>query len=126
MNMKSPNRGIFETVLLLVVFVAVFVFMANSYMMEQRVYKEKALLYELELLRQGVSTFSMVEKRKPDSLVELASTVYSLPDDSVKRHFVGKVIVNDKGQIIDPFGHPYAYNKSKGWVSSATSGYKKW
>jgi hypothetical protein len=126
MKFKNPNRGIFETVVLLFVFVAVFAFMVNSYIMERRVYREKALLYELSLLRQGVGGFTMMEKRKPANLIELATSSYRLPGDASARRFVDRVIVNDKGEIIDPFGHPFAYNGKKGWVFSTTPGYDQW
>lgn len=126
MKFRNPNRSVLETVILLFVFVAVFAFMVNSYIMEKRVYKEKALLYELSLLRQGVSGFTMIEKRMPGNLVELATTAYRLPGDENKRRFVDRLIVNDRGDIIDPFGHPYAYNSEKGWVSSTAPGYGQW
>ncbi|MFA4873907.1 MAG: hypothetical protein WC956_02025 [bacterium] len=125
-ELRSPQRSTLESVLLLFVFVAILVFMVNSYTRQQRLEKERSMIYELTLLRQGVATFNIVEKRLPKSLIELATAVFKLPGEGVNHRFVERVNVNDQGKIIDPFNNPFAYNESKGWISSTTKNYEIW
>lgn len=126
MKYQNPQRSILESVLLLLVFVAILAFMINSYVLEQKVYKEKSLHYELQLIRQGINTFSLVEQRKPNTLVELAVTPCKFPGKTTGKPFVGRLIINDRGEVIDPFGHPYSYDARKGWIASTTKGYTEW
>jgi hypothetical protein len=125
-DLKNRQRSTLESFLLLIVFVAIFVFMLNTYTRDQRLQKEKSMIYELGLLRQGVVTFNLVDKRLPRNLIELASEVFNLPGDQLNHRFVDRVNVNDQGKVIDPFGNPYAYNADKGWVSSVTDKYQNW
>ncbi len=126
MELKPMKRSPMETVILVIVFVSIFAFLFNGYILERRVFKERALLYELSLLRQGVDLYLIMEKRKPSSLLELAVTTYAIPGEKVNQRFVERVNINDKGQIIDPYGNPYVYDPVYGWISSSTAGYKNW
>lgn len=126
MEMKTMKRSPLEMVVLLIVFVSLLAFMVNSYVLERRVFKEKALLYELTLLRQGVDLYVLMEKKKPANLLDLAVATYTLPNEQVKQRYLERVHVNDKGQVIDPFGMPYTYDATGGWVASATPGYLNW
>ncbi|MFH1829268.1 MAG: hypothetical protein ABH871_00630 [Pseudomonadota bacterium] len=126
MKFKSLQRGIFESIILLFVFITIFAFMIHGYFLEQTRYREKALHYELVLLRQAISTFDIIEKRKPISLVELALMTFQLPGDKIGKRYIDRIIINDRGEIIDPFGNPYIYNEENGWVSSSSEDYKQW
>lgn len=125
-RLKYPKRSLVESVLLTLVFIVLLIFMVNSYTMEQRTMKEKNLVYELTILRQGIATFYLVDKRLPKNLVELATSVFKLPGDEANRRFVERVTVNDQGMIIDPFNNPYNFHREKGWVASTTKKYSNW
>ncbi len=126
MSLKNPTRATWEIVVLIVIFVVAISFMARTYNLEDKVGKERALMYELAMLRQGVNLFKIVKQRFPGSLVELATASYTLPDDVRRRRFVEFVTVNGDGEIVDPFETPFAYDSAGGWVASQTPGYGSW
>lgn len=126
MELKSPQRKWWENVLFVVVFVGMFAFVVNSYVLEQKAYKQRALYYQLMLMRQGISLFTVMEKRAPESLVELAVSSFKMPDGSVSHRYVERFPVTPEGQLLDPFGNPYKYDKKMGWVMSSTPGYEFW
>lgn len=126
MELQPLKRSPLEMVILVIVFVSIFAFLFNGYILERRVFRERALLYELSLLRQGVDLYLIMEKKKPSDLIDLAITTYAIPGEKVNQRFVERVNVNDKGQVIDPYGNPYTYDQVHGWVSSSTPGYRNW
>lgn len=126
MEMKQPRRSVWENVLLVVVFLAILGFLAHSYFLEQKVYKQKALQYQLIIMRQGIMMFNMVERRYPTSLIELAASTYRLPGEKVNRRYVERFPIDKDGGILDPFGSPYTYDAKMGWVRSSTPGYEYW
>ena len=126
MELKSPQRKWWENVLFVVVFVGMFAFVVNSYVLEQKAYKQRALYYQLMLMRQGISLFTVMEKRAPESLVELAVSSFKMPDGGVSHRYVERFPVTPEGQLLDPFGNPYKYDKKMGWVMSSTPGYEFW
>ena len=124
--LTHPRRSIIENVLLAVVFVSMLAFFVNSYYLEQRVYKQKALHYQLTILRQGVKMYNLVEKKYPDSLLKLATTSYDLSGEGANHFFIENFPIGKKGQLLDPFGNAYKYDAKKGWVMSSTPGYSFW
>lgn len=124
--LTHPRRGIIENVLLVAVFVAMLAFFINSYYLEQRVYKQKALHYQLTILRQGVKMYGLVERKYPDSLLKLAVTTYSMPSDKITHYFIENFPIGNNGQLLDPFGNPYVYDVKEGRVMSSTPGYSYW
>lgn len=126
MELTPMKRSPLEMVILVIVFVSLFAFLINGYILERRVFKERALLYELSLIRQGVDLYLIMEKKKPTDLLDLAIRTYSIPGEKVNQRFVERVNINDKGQIIDPYGNPYDYDQAYGWVASSTPGYSNW
>ena len=126
MEMKHPRRYLWENALLVVVFLAMLGFLAHSYFLEQKVYKQKTLHYQLIIVRQGIMMFNLVERRYPKSLLELAASTYRLPGEKVNRRYVERFPIDKEGQVLDPFGHPYISDKDMGWVRTSTPGYEYW
>ena len=128
MDIKSSKRGALEVVILIVVFVVTFAFLLNGFLQERNVAKQKQLSLELRMLRNGIALYTVMEQKKPDNLVKLCRSKYLLPGDSKKQGFIdlASIRVNEKGEIIDPFGNPYSYDKEKPWVASTTKEYSLW
>jgi hypothetical protein len=70
--------------------------------------------------------YSLMNKRMPETLVELATAKYQFPGEATQRRFIEHVSVNDNLQIVDPYGNEFKYDKDKGWIWSATPGYQSW
>lgn len=126
MELKHPQRSWWESVLFLVVSLAMLAFIVNSYFLEQKVYKQRALYYQIAILRQGVNLFAIVEKRFPDSLVELGISSFKSPGNGMNHPYIERFPANPDGKVFDPFGSPYTYDKKMGWVASTTPGYSFW
>lgn len=126
MDVRQPRRYIWENVLLVVVFLAILGFLVHSYFLEQKVYKQKTLHYQLIIMRQGIMMFNLVERRYPKSLMELAASTYRLPGEKVNRRYVERFPIDKDGRVLDPFGDPYTYDSKMGWVRSSTPGYEYW
>lgn len=128
MNVKSPKRGALEAVILIVVFAATFVFLLDGFMLEKSVARQKQLAGELRMLRNGVALYTVLEHKKPDNLVELCRSKYVFPGDSTRQGFVDLTTIraNEKGEILDPFGNSYSYDKERLWVASSTQKYSSW
>lgn len=125
MGEKDARRGLLEKVLLLVVFLGLLGFVTGHYVLESKVQKQDVVKNQLLMMRQGVSLFKMIEHRYPESLIELAQADYKMPNDQKNRRYVDNLPLKDN-KVVDPFGNPYAYNKARGFVSSATAGYESW
>ena len=126
MEIEHPKRSLWESILLVVIFVAILAFVVQSFFQQQKSQKAKALFYQLALIRQGVNLFYLVEKRYPEHLVELAVKTYEFPDENLRRPYIERLPVNDDGLVIDPFGNPYGYFKDNGRVMSTTPAHATW
>lgn len=126
MEMKQPQRGWWENILFVIVFVGMLAFILNSYVLEQKAYKQRALYYQLMLLRQGVNLFTIMEKRFPASLVELGAGSFKIEGNGVTHRYVDHFPITPDGKVVDPFGNAYKYDQKLGWVMSTTPGYEFW
>lgn len=126
MDVKNPQRNWWENILLLVVFVGMLAFIINSYVLEQRTVKQRALFYQLMLMRQGINLYTTMEKKFPENLVELGVASYTEPESGIHHRFVERLPINAEGAVIDPFGNPYRYDSKNGRMMSTTPGYEFW
>lgn len=113
-------------VVLLIVFVIAMGFLWRNYNMEQGMAKQKILGYQLQLLREGVNTYKIINNKNPDNLLVLLAKTYVMPGSTEKRTYVFGNLPVSSDQILDPFGNPFEYNKTNGWVSSSSPGFKNW
>ena len=122
----SVKRSTIEYFLILaVVLVVAFLVGANIYYQRLDT-KQKALNYQLQMIRSGINLYKIVEKDNPTNLIALAKGVYSFPGDNLTRKYLTNVPFTTSGELVDPFGNIYIYDKSTGWVRSGTSGYEMW
>ena len=124
-KIKKKERHVIEKAAFVIVFVVLFVFMAVTFVKEREVVKAKRLYSELTMLRNGINTFKIMEKKNPDNLIELASSIYTVPDSKVNYRYVDHLMVTGN-EVMDPFGNSFVYNPANGWVSSTTEGYTEW
>ncbi len=125
--MNTQKKRLSEKLALAGIVLLTFLLLFASIRFERHVHRQKVMFYELQLLRTSVRLFKAIEHRDPETLRELANGNYRFPDEPEQRRFLEYVpAVNEQGQICDPFGTPYNYAQSTGWVRSATSGYEFW
>lgn len=126
MALKNPDRSIFEHIVVIaVVLVVAFLVSANIYYQRLDT-KQKAMFYQLQIIRNGINLYKVVERENPKSLMALSEAIYSFPGDRETRKFLTNVPFGPNGEMIDPFGVPYIYDVNTGWIRSGTSGYEMW
>jgi hypothetical protein len=113
------NRKIWYTIIGCVALVAVGITAINIHSSKQAE-KEQTLISELRQLRSAVTLYTVSFKENPPSLAAALDAKYpfTTPAWTVKR--------DAAGNLVDPFGGVYSYDKTSGWVSATTSGYEKW
>lgn len=89
-----------------------------------KVNKGRLLMNELSMFRSAISLYNMTNHKYPQSLEELATSTYEV--DLQKRPYVEFIHRSESGNVIDPFGNPYIYEKNSGWISSTSKGYTQW
>jgi len=94
---------------------------------EQHINKQKAMFYELQLLRTSVQLFKSINQRSPESIKELIETEYKFPNEERKRKYLEYVPpMSEEGDVLDPFEHAYAYDVKTAWVRSSSKGHEFW
>lgn len=126
MKMVSLKRNKLEHVaVILVVMLVAFLVGANIYYQRQES-RQRALYYQLQIIRSGINLFKVVNKRNPNNLVELAKNVYNFPGDMETRRYLSNVPFDKQGNLIDSFGNNFFYDPKSGWIRSSTGGYEMW
>ena len=126
MGLSKPSRKWFEylTVIALVGVVA-FLAVSNIYY-QNRSGKHKALLYQLQILRSSINLYKLINGQNPSDLVMLATSAYKFPGEEYSRRYIDNAPMDKSGKVVDPFGNPYYYDETNGWIRSATHGYEFW
>ena len=126
MTFKSPDRNIIEHIVVIVV-VLVVAFLVGANIYYQRLdTRQKALFYQLQIMRNAINLYKIVEKKNPGSLVELGEGMYTFPGDKETKKFLLNAPFNKDGEMVDPFDSVYMYDNRTGWVRSSTNGYEMW
>jgi hypothetical protein len=126
MGFVTPERKWFEKVLV-VALVLVVAFLAGSNVYYQnKSGKQRTMFYQLQILRSSVNLYKLINNRSPKDLESLVTEVYKFPGEDLARRYIENAPINEKGDVIDPFGRPYYYDGKTGWIRSATSGYEFW
>lgn len=124
--MEFFRKRNWENAVLIVIVLVTVGLMAASVRFERLVGNQKLMFYQLQALRTSVNLFKAITKRNPINLVELATSEYSFEGESASHRYLEVPPTDKKGEIVDPFGHPYFYDSGTGWVRSSTSGYEFW
>jgi type II secretory pathway pseudopilin PulG len=97
--------------------------------------RDTALRSELSNLRTSIMLFKLMNGRYPANLLELREKKVLLPARVGADRYTWSVIderylmahaVDNRGNVLDPFGYPFAYDPRTGNVKATTSGYETW
>jgi type II secretory pathway pseudopilin PulG len=97
--------------------------------------QEVALKTGLANIRTSIKLFKMLNNRNPESLKELMEKKVMLPARTGTDRYTGSFFdkkylmayaVDPKGNIVDAFGNPFAYDLVRGEVKATTKGYEDW
>ena len=119
-------RRLIERFALLLMSLGAVYFVAYTAYSDLRSTRQRALFYQLQILRMGVNIYQLVDHSNPLTLKDLATKTYRLPGDVEQKRYIEGLLVDDKGRIFDPFGSPYFYDPLTAWVRSTTVGYEFW
>lgn len=122
--MAKARRSTFELIVVIAVVAFTVVMGAGIYAKRVELQKSELMIHELAMLRSSLALYKIVNHQNAGSLAELAQGEYDV--DGAWRPYVDRLPPSDDGDILDPFGSPYAYDKKTGWVSSTSSGYERW
>lgn len=124
--MNNKGRALWEWLVFLSVLIIAIAMMGSTYSAQQRLMKEKNMHGQLQILRMGEILYTSVNKVRPESLKQLAEGTFKLEDDNLERRYIEHPPTLAGGKILDPFGSPYLYDPSNGWIKSSTAGYEFW
>ena len=122
----KKSRAKYEVVILLIVIVAALIAGFGIYKARSGVDKGKLLMTELEQIRSAITTYKTLNKVNPPTIEDLTKLTYSFSPNEKPRPYLSDIAVNREEKPVDPFGNPYKYDVSKGWVTSSTKGYAEW
>ena len=122
----NKPRARFEWVIIAVVLVAAIVVAFGIYTKRDNLSKSKMLISDLENIRSAVQMYKTMNKANPPSLTALTKLNYSFEPGQAGKPYLESKALNEKGNIVDPFGNPYKYDSKTGWVVSETKGFEKW
>ena len=123
--MNARGRAKYEIVIVVIIVVLAVALAMGLYAGRTKIHNGKRLVNELQGLRTGVELYMTLNRSIPSNLETLAKSTYD-SGDGTQRPYIENLPTNEKGQIIDPFGHPYKYDPKTGYVCSTTPGYQTW
>lgn len=89
----------------------------------RRIVAETLLRNQLQGLRTAVQIYLLLNKSNPPHLLAAADGASakgtSLLDDL-------QLTADAKGNLLDPFGQPFEYDRQSGWARSTTEKYREW
>jgi competence protein ComGC len=97
--------------------------------------QEVAVKTGLVNIRMSVRLFKVLNNRNPESLKELTEKRVILPARIGTDRYSGSFFdqnylmshaVDSKGNIVDAFGNPFAYDPARGEVKATTKGCENW
>lgn len=131
MALKRPalgrlGYGIIETLIVIIVMGVLVVIVMERY--ERMAYeaRETALRAELLNLRQSIQLYRAMKSRYPKDLRELVTERYAMPfnDSLITRNYLQPESLDERMNILDPFGLPYVYFPLNGNVRSQKEGFE--
>lgn len=126
---NQKGRTVFEA-LLVIILVMILIIGSFSYAQKAiKITKEYALISELSNIRTSILIYYILNKKYPNSLAQMIDEKVILPfqgDTAIDRTYLAKTSLNKEGEILDPFGNPYKYNRLTGKLNSSTLDYTAW
>jgi hypothetical protein len=99
---------------------------ASNVFYQSRNGKQRALFYQLQILRSAINLYKLINNKNPPNLEAMASGAYKFPGEELARRYIDNAPIDKAGIVVDPFGKAYYYDAATGWIRSATSGYEFW
>ncbi|MFH0799994.1 MAG: hypothetical protein V2A66_07440 [Pseudomonadota bacterium] len=124
--MDAQKRPGWELLIVVIVFVVAGVLLGMGYKQQGKLEKERALHYQLQVLRTAELLYESVNKAKPESLTQLSEGRFQAEADGPKHLYIDPPPVLIGGKAVDPFGNPYAYDARTGRIKSTTQGFGSW
>ena len=124
--MEGKKRPVWEIIVLAVILVLTITLVGSTYSSQQKFEKQKNLHHQLQLLRTAVLLYKSVNKTNPIEIAQITEGTFTLPEETLTRHYVEHAPKLSNGKLTDPFGNPYAYDPETGWIKSSTPGYDFW
>lgn len=122
--MDKIKRKSYEIVIVTIVVSLAVILAVSLYASRAKYRKGEMLSRELGTMRSALTTYKLLNKKNAADIKALVESEYEM--DGVKRTYLDRLPMSEDGKIVDPFGNPYFYNPSSGWISSVTPGYERW
>lgn len=126
MGFEKPQRKWFERVLVLLLIVVVGILVISNVYYQNRSSKQRALFYQLQILRSSINLYKLINMKSPENLEVLATEVFKFPGEGLTRRYIENAPIDKAGNVVDPFGKEYYYDAKTGWIRSASAGYEFW
>ena len=123
------GRTVYEALLLLSLVGILLSVAMSDFLDSVNTAREVALKSELTNVRTAIRLYHMLNKRYPASLKCMVEEDYVLSFQEapvLKRTYLEHISTDEEGNILDPFGSLFIYNRSNGKVQSSTSEYESW
>jgi len=111
---------------IILIFIGIFAVYANITL---RVARGVALQSELSNIRMSIEHYRLLNHALPDNLSDLLNRRLTGKGSDSKMYpnkYLTHVRVDKEGNLLDPFGNRYGYNKLDGTVYSQTRGHERW
>lgn len=101
------------------------IFLVSMYF-ERQLNNQKLMFYQMQSIRTSINLYKAIKGHNPATLRELVFSEYKFPGEEVLRRYIENPNLDEAGDLVDPFGHPYLYDSESGWIRSTTGGYEYW
>jgi|SRR3569832_1340695 len=126
---NQKGLGIFDT-LLVCILISISIGMVIPYYQKlAQDAREAALKTGLGNIRKGIELYQVLQGHNPSDLKSLVGMRYLVPireDTFFSGEYLGAQAKNGEGDLVDPFGNRYQYDRRNGTVISGTKEYEKW
>lgn len=121
--MISPRRARTYTNVLLVGLLGLALLIPWYQNIHRRIVAETLLRNQLQGLRTAVQLYLLQNKGMPPHL-PAALGAATAEGTSLLQDL--QLHIASNGDLLDPFGQPFAYDRRSGWVRSSTEKYREW
>lgn len=126
MGFEKPKRKWFERVAVIGLVLVVGSLAASNVYFQDKFGKQRMLFYQLQILRNSINLYKIINNKSPETLEMLATGVYKFPGEDLTKRYIENAPIDKDGKVIDPFNKPYYYDSKTGWIRSSTTGYEFW
>ena len=120
----KAKRSVLDFVVVGIIVALTVVMGAAIYARRTEAMQSRLMMQELAMLRSSLILYKMINHENVESLGVLQSGRFEV--EGIVHRYVDPLPVSGDGEVIDPFGNPYRYDRKRGWVSSTTAGFERW